>query len=58
MALVAGPGLGWLGQCREGRRTTPSGVALALLYVIVTRGRALISSRRYLCCFGMVTPSG
>ena len=46
------------GHCINYTTHTPNDVALALLYVIVTCGPALISSRRYLRWFGVVSVIG
>ena len=46
------------GHCINYTTHTPNDVALALLYVIVTCGPALISSRRYLRWFGVVSLIG
>ncbi len=46
------------GHCINYTTHTPNDVALAVLYVIVTCGPALISSRRYLRWFGAVSLIG
>jgi hypothetical protein len=45
-------------RCIDYTTHTPSDVLVALLYVLVTCGPALISSRRYLRWFGLVSVVG
>jgi hypothetical protein len=45
-------------RCIDYTTHTPNDVLIGLLYVIATCGPALISSRRYLRCFGLVSLAG